>query len=84
MKRNSTAPGHNGKEVIYFQLMNGTAPVSFTAVERDLDQDSELSAMFDAIDPENTAYSVRVFVLDRMAADLTELPEALSNVLVLE
>ncbi|MNL76190.1 hypothetical protein D3C87_2021140 [compost metagenome] len=53
-------------------------------MERDLDQDSELSAMFDAIDPENTAYSVRVFVLDRMAADLTELPEALSNVLVLE
>lgn len=84
VKRNSTVPGHSGKEVIYFQLMNGTAPVSFTAVERELDQETELSALFDAADPENTAYTVRVFVLDRMAADLTKLPEVLSNVLVLE
>ncbi|MDF2935091.1 MAG: prtP, partial [Paenibacillaceae bacterium] len=84
VKRNSAAPGHEGMEVIYFQLMKGDIPVSFTAVEQDLDQETELSALFDAADPDNSAYTVRVFVLDRLLSDLASLPEALSNLLVLE
>ncbi|WP_438444633.1 hypothetical protein [Gorillibacterium sp. sgz5001074] len=48
-----------------------------------VEQVVELSAGFDAGDPENPAYSVRVFVLDRLTLDGTALPEVLSNKLII-
>lgn len=75
---------HEGKEVIYFQLLNGTTPVSWVAVEEDIAEQTELSAYFAAVDPGNPAYTVRVFVLNSLLPDWSQLPEPLSNKLILE
>ncbi|MNC68266.1 hypothetical protein D3C75_1188390 [compost metagenome] len=65
--------------------MNGTTPVGYTAIEKDIAGTGPvtLTATFDAADPENKDYTVRVFVLDSLELDESRLPYALSDVAVL-
>jgi hypothetical protein len=85
IERLSGTADHDGMEAVFFQLMNGTTPAGYTAIEKDITgtEPVTLSATFDAADPENTAYTVRVFVLDSMELDESRLPYALSDVAAL-
>jgi hypothetical protein len=85
IERLSGTADHEGMEAVFFQLMNGTTPVGYTAIEKDITgaEPVTLSATFDAADPENAAYTVRVFVLDSLELDESRLPYALSDVAAL-
>lgn len=62
---------HEGKEVVLFQLMKDTTPVSIVAVGKDILTEEEVIAHFNVIDPENSAYRVRAFVFDQFNSDIT-------------
>lgn len=62
---------HEGKEVILFQLMKDTTPVSIVAIEKDILTQEEVIAHFNVIDPENNAYRVKTFIFDEFNSDIT-------------
>ncbi|MEN6313723.1 MAG: hypothetical protein ABFD25_05680, partial [Clostridiaceae bacterium] len=74
---------HAGKEVVVFQLMKGSLPVSIIAVEKDIASAETFTAYFNAADPQNTAYLVRVYVFDRFDSD-TAVPINLAETAVLD
>lgn len=77
------AEEHTGKEAVFFQLLKGTTPVSYTAIEADIAGPAAFTAIFDAADPEDETYTVRVFVLDTLELDPQRLPFALSAIVEL-
>lgn len=74
---------HVGNEVVVFQLMKGTTPVSIMALEKDITSEDSLKAYFSVEDPDNTEYTVEVFVFDKFNSD-TSMMESLSNKLELK
>ncbi|WP_169081769.1 hypothetical protein [Paenibacillus sp. PL91] len=61
-----------GKQVIVFQLMNDTTPVSIFAIEADpISTAKEFAAFFDVEDAAQLSYTVKVFVLDQLDQELT-------------
>lgn len=68
-----------GTEIVYFQLLKGTTPVSHVALESDIASVSRLKGHFDVADPENTDYIIRVFVVDKLDVHEGSLPISLSN-----
>ncbi|RAV04094.1 immunoglobulin-like domain-containing protein [Paenibacillus sp. YN15] len=75
---------HDGDEVVYFQLLKGNTPVSYVALKSDITDLTTFVAHFDVPDPENTAYSIRVLVVDQLFPANGELPAALSDKVVLD
>jgi predicted peptidase len=63
------AMSHEGKEVVLFQLMKGSTPVSIVALQRDITGEEEFTAYFN-VDPKDTTYSVKTFVFDSFSNDL--------------
>ena len=63
------AIAHSGQEVVLFQLMKGTTPVSIVALQRDISDKEEFTAYFN-VDPADTTYSVKTFVFDSFSNDL--------------
>ncbi len=61
---------HSGQEVVLFQLMKGSTPVSIVALQRDITEKEEFTAYFN-VDPADTTYSVKTFVFDSFSNDLT-------------
>ncbi len=74
---------HAGKEVVVFQLMKGSLPVSIVAVEKDISSAETFTAYYNVADPQNTAYLVRVYVFDRFDSD-TAVPINLAEAAVLD
>lgn len=62
---------HTGNEVVVFELMKGSTPVSIIAVEKDIASKETFTAYFNVDDPQNGAYTVRVFVLDTFDSVMT-------------
>ncbi len=60
---------HSGQEVVLFQLMKGSTPVSIVALQRDITAKEEFTAYFN-VDPKDATYSVKAFVFDRFSNDL--------------
>lgn len=77
------AEEHTGNEVVVFQLMKGTVPVSIIALEKDITSTESLKAYFSVEDPDNAEYTVEVFVFDIFNSD-TSMMESLSNKLELK
>lgn len=61
---------HDGQEVVLFQLMRGNTPVSIVALQKDIASEESFKAYFN-VDPGDTSYKVRVYVLDSFSSDLT-------------
>ncbi|MNW08231.1 hypothetical protein D3C71_2049780 [compost metagenome] len=53
-------------------------------MEKDIGQPVELTAFFDAANPTDAAYTVRVFVLGSFELNPGALPAALSDLLIME
>lgn len=64
------AATHTGTEVVLFQLMKGNTPVSIIALQRDITSQEEFTAYFN-VNPTDTSYFVRTFVLDSFSSDLS-------------
>ena len=77
------AAAHADREVVVFQLMRGNTPVSIVALERNITSQEEFTAYFN-VDPGDTSYVVRVYVLDSFTSDLTNAPESLAGRVALE
>ena len=75
--------GHEGNEVIVFQLMNGSTPVSIVALEADIYYGGTFSAHFNVTDPNNLNYKVKVLVLNSFSSDTTSVGLNLANVVTL-
>lgn len=71
-------PTHSGKEVVLFQLMRGTTPVNIIALSRDITSQEEFIAYFN-VNPSDTSYEVRAYVLDSFNSDLTSVPASLAE-----
>lgn len=82
--REAAAPEHAGTEVVVFQLMKGSTPVSYVASAQDYAGAEEITGQFDVPDPDNFSYTVHVFVLDRLYGGSAEMPIPLSGKLTLE
>ncbi|MEW6696744.1 MAG: CehA/McbA family metallohydrolase [Bacillota bacterium] len=76
----TTAPDHVGSEVVVFQLMKGTTPVSIVAMEKEVQSTEELIAHFNEA---GDGYLVKVFVFDRFDTDLTNVQINLAEAQVL-
>lgn len=68
---------HQGTEVVLFQLMKGNTPVSIVALERNILSSEQFTAYFN-VDPSDSTYTVRTFVLDSFHSDLSA-PVSLAN-----
>ncbi|MFC3884573.1 bifunctional 2',3'-cyclic-nucleotide 2'-phosphodiesterase/3'-nucleotidase [Bacillus songklensis] len=66
---------HEGDEVVVFQLMNGTTPVSIAALETDIDHTEKFTAHFNV---SGTSYTVKVFVVDSYSGSLTDVGNSLA------
>lgn len=69
---------HGGKEVVLFQLMKGTTPINIVAIERDITSSDDFTAYFN-VDPSDTSYLVRAYVLDSFSSDVTTSPVSLAE-----
>ncbi|MFS0726650.1 hypothetical protein [Paenibacillus sp. 1P07SE] len=78
------AAGHDGSEVILFQLMKNNTPVSYVALTKDFTQDEVVSGYFDVGDPENVDYTVHVLALDTLTGFESGMPVPLSDKIVLD
>ncbi len=75
---------HAGNEVVIFQLMKSTTPVSIIACEKkDIISKEKFTAYFNVQDPNNQEYSVKVFVFDTFS-DNTNASDNLANELLLK
>ncbi|MCR2807295.1 discoidin domain-containing protein [Paenibacillus soyae] len=79
VERELEAADHAGLETVYFQLMKGQTPIAHSAVSADIAGTGRFEAYFDVPQPEQSDYTVHVFVVDRFMTDDGELPEALSD-----
>ncbi len=70
--------GREGDEVVVFQLMKDTTPISIVAVEKDILSAEEFTAYFNVADPDNTKYTVKVFVFNEFNSD-TNAPISLAE-----
>lgn len=68
--------GHEGKEVVVFELMNGATPVSIVAVSKDIVSAEDFTAYFNV--PALDTHKVKVFVLDQFNSD-TSAPVSLAD-----
>lgn len=71
VKHKTESNTHQGKEVVLFQLMKGTTPISIIALEKDIVTEEVFTAHFNVKDYESLAYKVKVFVFDRFDSDIT-------------
>lgn len=76
------AAAHGGEEAVVFQLMKGNTPVSISALMRDITSEESVKAYFN-VDPNDTLYTVKVFVLDCFDSD-TAAPINLAEPVTLE
>jgi len=60
-----------GNEVVLFQLMKGTMPISIVALEKDIVGEEEFTAYYSVDDYEDLSYFVKAFILDRFDSDQT-------------
>lgn len=74
---------HEGLETVLFQLMKDDTPVTIVALERDITFQEEFTAYFN-VDPNNTSYEVRVYVLDSFTNDFTTAPESFAQWVTLQ
>ncbi|WP_139490137.1 Kelch repeat-containing protein [Brevibacillus dissolubilis] len=74
---------HPGKEIIVFQLMDGTTPLKTITFEEDITARKTLTASFD-VPGNNMNYQVRVFVTDRFSASTMEIGTLLAPMAVLK
>ncbi len=72
---------HKGKEVVIFQLMRGTTPVSIVVLEKDIVTAEQLSAHFNV---SGLGYSVKVFVSDSYNGSLSDVGNSLAAGVVLQ
>jgi hypothetical protein len=72
---------HSGKEVVVFQLMKGTEPVSIVVLEKDIVAAEELTAHFNVA---GSGYTVKVFVVDSYSGSFTEVGNSLASAIVLQ
>jgi len=73
---------HDGEEAVVFQLMKGNTPVSIPALMRDITSTESIKAYFN-VEPTDTSYTVKVFVLDRFDSDVTA-PVSLAESVILK
>lgn len=65
------AEPRQGKQVVVFQLMKATTPVSIFAMETDpISTAREFAAFFDIEDAAHLSYTVKVFVLDQLDREM--------------
>lgn len=74
---------HEGTEVVFFQLMKGDMPVSYVALKSDIAEAAQFTAHFEVLDPANSAYSIRVLVVDQLFPVEGVLPAALSDLIII-
>jgi len=67
----TTDDDHEGGEVVLFQLMKGTTPISIVAAGKDITSDETFFGFFNVDDYEDQAYKVKVFLFDTFDSDLT-------------
>ncbi|MGG1552028.1 family 16 glycoside hydrolase [Paenibacillus ferrarius] len=79
LNRTAGTPDHAGSEIVFFQLLKGTTPVAYTAVESDLVGGQQAAGHFDVTDPDNADYHVHVFVVSDWSALNDSLSASLSN-----
>ncbi|SDP04853.1 hypothetical protein SAMN04487897_1331, partial [Paenibacillus sp. yr247] len=72
---------HVGNEVVIFQLMNGTVPVSIVALEKDIQSSESLTAYFNVT---GTGYTVKVFVVDIFNNSFTNVGNNLADAATLQ
>jgi len=72
---------HIGKEVVVFQLMKGTEPISIVVLEKDIVDAEKLTAHFNV---SGAGYTVKVFVVDSYSGSFTEVGNSLASAIVLE
>ncbi|GAA4850917.1 hypothetical protein GCM10023310_32010 [Paenibacillus vulneris] len=75
---------HAGREVVYFQLLKGSTPVSHVALESELTNGGSLTGHFDVPDAEEGTYTVHVFIVDMLDSIEGSLPIPLSNKVIVE
>ena len=68
--------GHEGDEVVIFQLMNGTTPAGIAAVETDINSAKKFTAHFNV---SGASYTVKAFVVDNYNGSLTEVGNNLAD-----
>ncbi len=72
---------HMGKEVVVFQLMKGTEPISIVVLEKDIVAAEDLIAHFNV---SGSGYSVKVFVVDSYSGSFTDVGNSLASAIVLQ
>ncbi|MFE5323246.1 immunoglobulin-like domain-containing protein [Paenibacillus sp. NPDC056579] len=75
---------HAEEEVVYFQLLKGSTPVAHVALESELANGSSLTGHFDVPDAETDAYTVHVFIVDKLDSMDGTLPIPLSNKVIVK
>jgi len=83
VKPNPSAEQHEGNEVVLFQLMKDTTPISIVALEKDILTEEVMTSYFNVQDYQNTLYAVKVFVFDRFDSDLSA-PKSLAQPVTLQ
>lgn len=56
---------HDGKEVVVFELLKGTTPISIVAAEKDIVEAEDFKVYFNVSDYLSSDYRVKVFVFDK-------------------
>ena len=79
VKQNPNMGDHAGTEVVLFQLMKDTTPISRVAAEKDIISQEKFTAHFNVDDYDNTAYRVKVFVFDLYDTSYTSVPLILAT-----
>ncbi|MNG21370.1 hypothetical protein D3C84_1057240 [compost metagenome] len=84
VSRAANTADHAGTEVVFFQLLKGTTPVSYVAMESEIGAENRVVGHFDVADPENASYHVHAFVVSSWDLLNESLPLSLSNKLDME
>ncbi|NLY43025.1 MAG: hypothetical protein GX066_03435, partial [Clostridiaceae bacterium] len=79
VKRVEGTPDHEGQEVVVFQLMKGSTPMTITAVKQDITSELTVTVMFNVLDPGNEEYTVEVFVFNKFDSDTGTAPIILAE-----
>lgn len=81
--RAENGPDHAGEEVVYFQLLKGTTPISHVALTSDISAATDYEAHFDVADSDHPDYSIHVFIADQLFPAGDSMPVALSDKLII-
>ncbi|MBM7686860.1 Ig-like domain-containing protein [Defluviitalea raffinosedens] len=65
------AEPHSGEETVVFQLMKDNVPITLSAWMKDITSQEKITGYFN-VDPADTSYTVKIYVLDRFDTDITE------------